>query len=113
MFIPFRIRILLCFFVLTSIMSERKPAYSGTDKSRHTYTEKGCDTQEDERHSDLIFDIFDANLWVYFRKPQEGVSLFVHVTLSSPDIPQNSLSCRNFLAPVHPLMSLLIPFGKI
>src|SRR5271168_5201829 len=56
----------------------------GTDMSRHTYTEKGCDTQEDERHSDLIFDIFDANLWVYFRKPQEGVLLFIHVTLSSP-----------------------------
>src|SRR5271168_1315795 len=36
----------------------------GTDKSRHTYTEKGCDTQEDERHSDPIFDIF---VWVYFR----------------------------------------------
>src|SRR5271168_5388077 len=74
---------------------------SGTDKSRHTYTEKGCDTQEDQRHSDLIFNIFDANLWVYFRKPQEGVSLFVHMTLSSPDVPQNSLSCRNLLAPVH------------
>src|SRR5271168_4882398 len=87
---------------------------AGTDKSRHTYTEKGCDTQEDQRHSDPIFDIFDANLWVYFRKPQEGVSLFVHMTLRSPDIPQNSLSCRNFLAPVHPLlMALLIPFRKI
>src|SRR5271168_3894239 len=86
----------------------------GTDKSRHTYTEKGCDTQEDQRHSDPIFDIFDANLWVYVRKPQEGVSLFVHMTLRSPDIPQNSLSCRNFLAPVHPLlMALLIPFRKI
>jgi hypothetical protein len=76
-----------------------------TDKSRHTHTEKGCDTQEDERHSDPIFDIFDANLWVYFRKPREGVSLFIHVTLSSPDVPQISLSCRNSLAPVHPLMA--------
>src|ERR1700678_2706507 len=85
-----------------------------TDKSGHTYTEKGCDTQEDQRHSDPIFDIFDANLWVYFRKPQEGVSLFVHMTLRSPDIPQHSLSCRNFLVPVHPLlMALLIPFRKI
>ena len=44
-----------------------------------THPEKGCDTQEDERHSILIFTIFDANLWVYFWKPQKGVSFFVHV----------------------------------
>ena len=58
-----------------------------TDKSWHTHTEMRCNTQEDERHSDPIFNIFDANLWVYFQKPREGVSLFIHVTLTSPDIP--------------------------
>jgi hypothetical protein len=72
----------------------------GTSKSRHTHAEKGCNTQEDERHSVPIFDIFDANLWVYFRKPQEGVSFFVHVKLTSP-MAQNSLSLRNSLVPVH------------
>jgi hypothetical protein len=38
----------------------------GTDKSGHTHTHKEHDTRERERHTILIFDIFDVNLWFFF-----------------------------------------------
>lgn len=38
-------------------------------------TDKKRDTPEDQRHTVSIFDIFDVNLWVYFPKLREGVSM--------------------------------------
>ena len=45
---------------------------SGTDKKGHTHTNKENDTPHDERHSILIFDIFDVNLWFFFSGASQG-----------------------------------------